>query len=173
MAANANDPGEQSGRVVFDPSPVRPFLGSLRSSAFPIRDEEAFEEDAGIGSLLENLDLLQGRPSGDRAPLFCFVRDMAPGAPLVIARKAGLALLDDQGKLARIDDSRGWIAALQRHLDPGHALVVQEYLSPDAPGKDLFWVILPEAAVCGLYPADPERARWASLDSLRERGAAE
>ncbi|MCC6143226.1 MAG: hypothetical protein IT368_05420 [Candidatus Hydrogenedentes bacterium] len=82
-------------------------------------------------------------------------------------------LLDDQGELARIDDSRGWIAALQRHLDPGHALVVQEYLNPDAPGKDLFWVILPEAAVCGIQPAETERVRLANLDFRRVRGAAE
>lgn len=173
MATDVNDSGEPLGEVTFYPSPVRPFLGSVRSCAFPVRDEEAFEEDDGIKTLIEDLDLMQGRRRGDRAQLFCFVRDMEPGAPLVIARKAGLDLLDDQSELARIDDTRGWIAALQRHLDPDHALVVQEYLSSDAPCKDLFWVILPEAAACGIHPAEPDRMGRASLEFLRENGAAE
>ena len=173
MATDINNSCEPLGEVSFYPSPVRPFLGSVRSCAFPVREEAAFEEDDGIKALIEDLDLMQGRPPGDRAVLFCFVRDMEPGAPLVIARKAGMDLLDDQGELARIDDSRGWIAALQRHLDPGHALVVQEYLNPDAPGKDLFWVILPEAAICGIQPAETERVRLANLDFRRVRGAAE
>lgn len=173
MDTDVNDSGEPQGEVLFYPSPVRPFLGGVLSCTFPVCDEEAFEEDAGIKVLIEALDLMQGRPPGARASLFCIVRDMEPGAPLVVSRLSGLALLDDQGELALIDDSRGWIAALQRHLDPGHALVVQEYLSPDAPCKDLFWVILPEAAACGIHPAEPERMRRATLDFPRARGAAE
>lgn len=173
MAPDVNDSGEPLGEVLFYPSPVRPFLGSVRSCAFPVRDDEAFEEDDGIRTLLEDLDLMQGRRRDDRAPLFCFVRDMEPGAPMVLARKVGLTLLDDQGELARIDDTRGWIASLQRHLDPGHALVVQEYLNPDAPCKDLFWVILPEAAACGIHPAELELIRRANLKFMRARGAAE
>jgi hypothetical protein len=173
MATGINDSCQLQGAVVFYPSPVRPFLGSVRSCAFSVRDEAAFEEDDGIRTLIEDLDLMRGRRPEDRKSLFCIVRDMEPSAPLVIARKAGLDLLDDQSELARIDDSRGWIAALQRHLDPGHALVVQEYLNPDATRKDLFWVILPEAAACGIHPAEPARMQQANHEFLRESGAAE
>lgn len=173
MVTDVHDSGEPLGEVMFYPSPVRPFLGSVRSCAFPVRDEAAFEEDDGIRTLIEELDLMRGRRPEDRRPLYCLLRDMEPAAPLVMARRAGLDLLDEQGELARIDDTRGWIAALRRHLDPGHALVVQEYLSPDAPGKELVWVILPEAAACGINPAEPKRMVRANLAFLCGSGAAE
>lgn len=167
MTTDVNASGEPLNEVTFYPSPVRPFLGSVRSCAFPVRDEDAFEEDDGIKMLIEDLDLMRGRRPEDRKSLFCIVRDMAPPAPMVIARRVGLALFDDQAELARIDDSRGWIAALQRHLDPGHVLVVREYLNPDAPGKALCWVILPEAAACGVLAADQTPAWRAGLDGLQ------
>ena len=134
---------------------VRPFLGSVRSSAFHVQDESGFEADPAISSLTHDLDVLRGQRAEDSKPMFCLVRDMEPGAPFVIWRAAGLGLLQDQGsKLADIDDAHGWIAALRRHIDPDCAIAVLEYLSPDAPGQDLFWVILPEAAVCSLRPAE-------------------
>jgi len=171
MAPDVENPGAIQGEVMFYPLPVRPFQGSLCSCAFSVLDKQAFGEDPGIASLRDELDLMQDRSQDESGQLYCFVRDMEPGAPLVVSRAFGLVLMDDQAELARIDDNRGWVAALQRHLDPDHVLVVQEYLNPDAPGKDLLWVILPEAAVCGIGPAESKQAYRAFPGALRKRGA--
>lgn len=143
---------DESGTVV---PRVRPFLGSVRSCAFHVRDEAGFEADPAISSLTHDLDVLRGQRADDSKPMFCLTRDMEPGAPFVIWRAAGLGLLQDQGpNLAGINDAHGWIAALRRHVDPECSIAVLEYLNPDAPGQDLFWVILPETAVCSLRPAE-------------------
>ena len=159
--------------VVMAPR-VRPFLGSLASCAFHVRDEAAFEADAAIDALVHDLDVMRGRRPEDKGPLFCLVRDMEPGKPFQIMRAAGLSLLQDQGPtVARIDDAEGWIAGLQRHLDPACAIVVREYLNPDAPGLDLFWVILPEAAACSLDCRDDGQDRQIriSMEGSRNGGA--
>lgn len=132
---------------------VKPFHGSIRSSAFHVRDEEAFEDDPEIGTLLTEFDVLQGQRPEDQTPIVCFARDFEAGPTLLVRRLAGLTLLTDQESLqADIDDAQGWIAALQRHLDPDNAIVVEEYLNVGAIGFDLFWVILPEMAACSLRP---------------------
>lgn len=138
------------------PRSVKPFQGSVRSCAFPVRDAEAFENDPGIEALSLVLDVPEVLPPEGAAPQsdYCLVRDFRPEVPITWERDYGLVLMGDLALWqAGIDDARGWIAALQRHLDSRHALLVEEYLNPGAVGFDLLWIILPEVAVCALRPS--------------------
>lgn len=153
---------------------ARPFLGSLLSSAFRVRDEVAFESDPAIDDMMKAIDATRWRPDVDGRPVFCLVNGMAPFAPLLAWRAFGQSLVDPSAVFSvGIDDSRGWIAGLRRHLDPECALVVQEFRNPDVPGCYLFWTILPEVAACRAMPdgTSPVWIAGAGIGHMREGNA--
>lgn len=117
---------------------------SFFSSAFRVRDDEAFEHDPAIVRLRRHLDIYSGRE--EDAVLHCIVsKDRQPGTRLRVARPALMNLLED-AKASDIvmEDDCGWIVALQAHLHPDDGIVVmnqvkdgreyQTYIAPDCAG---------------------------------------
>ncbi len=70
------------------PGAIRPFTGRLTSTAFHVRDPEAFESDERIGEIRNEFDLLVGQLPGDDTPCYCLAKNAPPRSPFVFKKAA-------------------------------------------------------------------------------------
>jgi hypothetical protein len=122
---------------------VNTLRGSFYSTAFRVRNEGEFEADPVIRGMRMHMDMFAGRRHG--SILYCIAsKDTRPPAPLEVFAPAILGLLADARPGVAVEDSLGWIGALQRHLDPGSGIVIDEtagnerfmtYITADRAGR--------------------------------------
>jgi hypothetical protein len=99
--------------------------GIFYSTAFRVCDELAFAADPAILDMQKHMDMFAGKRCD--VTLHCIAsKDTQPNAPLEVHAAAILGLLDDARSEVVLDDSRGWIGVLQRHLHPDSGIVFDE-----------------------------------------------
>jgi len=99
--------------------------GAFYSTAFRVRDEQAFATDPAILEMQKHMDMFAGQRDG--ATLHSIAsKDTPPNAPLEVHAAAILGLLADACSGVVMEDSLGWIGVLQRHLQPDSGIVIDE-----------------------------------------------
>jgi len=116
--------------------------GSFYSTAFRVRDEQAFETDPAVVAMLKHMDMYAGKRNG--ATLHCIAsKDTKPKSMLDVFAPAIHGLLADTSSNVVMEDPLGWIGVLQRHLQPDSGIVIDEtagdqafmtYIAPDRVG---------------------------------------
>lgn len=123
-------------RFAPEAASVNVLQGTFYSSAFRVRDEQAFATDPAILEMQKHMDMFAGKRGA--ATLHCIAsKDTRPKAPLEVHAAAILGLLDDASSDVVMDDPRGWIGLLQRHLDRDSGIVIDE-----AAGNQRFMIYL-------------------------------
>jgi hypothetical protein len=116
--------------------------GSFYSTAFRVRDEEAFGADPAILEMQQHLDMFAGEMDG--APVHCLCsKGTQPKTILQVFAPAIAGLLAEATSSVAMEDPQGWIETLQRHLHPDYGIVFDEiagdarfmtYVAPDRAG---------------------------------------
>ncbi len=99
--------------------------GSFYSTAFRVREERAFETDPVVMQMLKHLEMFTGQRDGRTLHCICS-KGSQPKTNLEVRAPAILGLLEDTSSGIPIEDSRGWIEALQRHLHDDFGIVIDE-----------------------------------------------
>ena len=103
---------------------VKILQGNLYSTAFRLRDQEAFDADPQAMRIRQKFNIFSGTRDNKRLHRFTS-RGALPPTDLYVARPAILGLLKDAGASAfELGDTEGWIALLQRHLHPDDGIFV-------------------------------------------------
>jgi len=104
---------------------VNTLQGSFYSTAFRVRDEDAFNADPAILEMQKHMDMFAGERDG--AMLHCITsKDTQPKTMLQVFAPAIVGLLEDAGSDVVMEDALGWIDVLQRHLQPDCGIIIDE-----------------------------------------------
>ncbi len=118
--------------------------GRFFTTAFRVVDDDGFATDPAVDQMRQNIEFFSGEREGER--LYCLVhKGGLPETTLRVARSAVMGLLADaKASSVPIQDGLGWIATLQRHLNPEDGIVIlhrntdgseyQAYIAPDCAG---------------------------------------
>jgi hypothetical protein len=118
--------------------------GKFFSTAFRVKDDDAFEGDIGVVDLRHHVDIYSGNEGEET--LHCIVsKDCQPRTKLRVAKLALLGLLADAKASTHVmEDELGWIALLQKHIHEEDGMVVvnqcvdgqeyQTYIASDCAG---------------------------------------
>lgn len=99
--------------------------GSFYSTAFRVRDEQAFATDPAVLAMQKRMDMFAGERDG--ATLHCIAsKDAQPKTTLEVFAPAIRSLLADAKSDVIMEDTLGWIGALQRHLQADSGIVIDE-----------------------------------------------
>ncbi len=99
--------------------------GSFYSTAFRVHDERAFQTDPVILDMQKHMDMFAGQK--DDTTVHCIAsKDTPPKTTLQVHAAAIAGLLADASSDVVMEDSLGWIEALQRHLHPDYGIVIDE-----------------------------------------------
>lgn len=99
--------------------------GAFYSTAFRVRDEHTFATDPAILEMQKHMDIFAGQRDGATLH-WISSKGTQPNAPLEVHAAAILGLLDDARSGIVMEDSLGWIGALQRHLEVDCGIVINE-----------------------------------------------
>lgn len=128
---------------------IHPFTGQLTSTAFHVRDPEAFELDERIVAIRTELDVLVGQMPGDDTPCYCLAKNTPPRAPFFLKRQPGEAVISEGGDWdPEYQDESGWLCALQMHVREDDAIMITERANPGAPASELMWVVTADRLRC-------------------------
>lgn len=122
---------------------MNPMQGSFYSTAFRVRDEQAFATDPAVLAMQKHVDMFEGQRNG--ATLHCFAsKDTHPKTILEVFAPAIHGLLEDTSSNVVMEDPLGWIGVLQAHLQPDSGIVIVDetegdqkfmtYIAPDRVG---------------------------------------
>ena len=104
--------------------------GSFYSTAFQVRDEQAFAADSATLETQKHMNMFAGERDG--VMLHCIAsKDTQPKTILQVFAPAILGLLDDASSDVLMEDSLGWIGVLQRHLQPDYGIVIDEIVGDE------------------------------------------
>ncbi|MBP9175647.1 MAG: hypothetical protein KBF54_13940 [Rhizobiales bacterium] len=126
--------GDHTGKMLTAEGMMNVLQGQFYSTAFRVIDDDLFAADTKVLDLRQFLDIHQGREGDDM--VYCITS--AEGTPKIRIRATKKAVCDlladaEQSKVA-LDDDRGWIETLQKHLHPDFGIVVihegaEEYMT--------------------------------------------
>jgi len=104
--------------------------GTFYSTAFRVRDEQAFAADPVIREMQQHLDMFAGELDGDTVHCLCS-KGAQPKTILQVFAPAIAGLLADTASSVVMEDPEGWIEVLQRHLHPDYGIVIDETLNDE------------------------------------------